>query len=62
MSQSLSGTFSNPSPELEEWGTLVIAFDTCASGRVQMSGKDGTKTANIIKVIGIGDLDCELEL
>jgi len=58
--QSTSGTFSSPSHELEEWGTLVIIFDTCTSGRVQMTGKDGTKTANIVKLVGIGDLDCDL--
>ncbi len=58
--QTTSGTFSSPSPELEEWGTLVIIFDTCTSGRVQMTGKDGTKTANIVKLIGIGELDCDL--
>jgi len=56
--QSISGTFSNPSHELEEWGTLVIIFDTCTSGRVQMTGIDGIKTANIVKLAGIGDLDC----
>ena len=55
-----SGTFDDPSHELEEWGTIIIIFDSCGFGRVQLTGADGTKRADIQKLINIGDLDCDL--
>lgn len=53
-----SGTFADPSPDLEEWGTLVIIFDSCTEGRAQLIGADGNKVANILKLTAIGGLDC----
>ncbi len=50
---------ADPSPDLEEWGTLIVIFDSCTSGRLQMTGKDGTKRVDIVKLTGIGDLDCD---
>ena len=55
-----SGTFTDPSDDLEEWGSIIMIFDTCTSGRAQMTGKDGEKRVDILKIVGIGDLDCDL--
>jgi len=38
---------------------LIIIFDSCTAGRLQMTGKDGTKKVDIQKLTGIGDLDCD---
>jgi len=54
-----SGTFADPSPDLEEWGTLIIIFDSCTSGRAHMDGIDGTKRHDLVKLTGIDDLDCD---
>jgi hypothetical protein len=54
-----SGTFADPAPELEAWGTLIIIFDSCTSGRAHMDGIDGTKRHDLVKLTGIGDLDCD---
>lgn len=54
-----SGTFADPSPDLGEWGTLIVIFDSCTSGRLHMDGRDGSKTVAIQKLTGIGDLDCD---
>jgi hypothetical protein len=54
-----NGTFADPSPDLEEWGTIIIIFDSCKSGRAHMDGIDGTKRHDLIKLTGIGDLDCD---
>jgi len=54
-----SGTFADPSPDLDEWGTMVLIFDSCTAGRAQMTGNDGTKKVDITKLTGIGDLDCD---
>jgi hypothetical protein len=55
-----SGVFAQPNPDLTMWGEMTIIFDTCTSGRVHMQGDDGTKMANIVKLAGISDLDCDL--
>jgi hypothetical protein len=54
-----NGVFSDPDPTLELWGEMIIIFDSCTAGRGQMQGDDGTKTTNIIKLLGIDDLDCD---
>jgi hypothetical protein len=54
-----NGTFADPSPDLQEWGTLTIIFDSCSTGRAYMDGIDGTKRHDLIKLTGIGDLDCD---
>ena len=53
------GTFQNPDPTLKHWGEMTIIFHTCGTGQVRLQGDDGTKTANISKVNGIGVLDCD---
>jgi len=54
-----SGTFSDPDPTLEPWGEMTIIFDSCTAGRAHMQGDDGTKTTNLVKLLGIDDLDCD---
>jgi hypothetical protein len=54
-----NGTFADPSPDLQEWGTLTIIFDSCTTGRAYMDGTDGTKRHDLVKITGIGDLDCD---
>ncbi len=53
------GTWSDPQPELQRWGTMVITFDSCAAGQVSMEGDDGSKNVSIVKLVGVGDLDCD---
>jgi hypothetical protein len=56
---SLTGTFANPSPEVTEWGDIIIIFDSCTEGRAQMIGRDGEKRVDIVKLAGIGELVCD---
>jgi hypothetical protein len=53
------GVFSDPNPELEVWGEMTLIFDSCTTGRAQLQGDDGIKTVNIVKLLGIGNLDCD---
>lgn len=40
------------SPGTQYWGTAEITFNSCQSGTIKLSGKDGTLTHNITKIIG----------
>jgi hypothetical protein len=53
-----SGTFADPDPELQDWGEMTIIFDSCTAARAHLQGDDGTKTVNLVKLLGIDDLDC----
>jgi len=54
------GTFSNPShpSELQNWGTLSVIFDSCTNGEFTLSGRDGFKVSNVLKLIGIEGTKC----
>ena len=53
------GVFSNPAPDLSTWGVMTIIFDSCSTGRAQLEGDDGSKRTDIVKLAGIGGLDCD---
>jgi len=58
MSIAKSGTFADPDPSLQAWGVMTIIFDSCTAARAYLQGDDGTKTVNLVKLLGIDDLDC----
>ncbi|MDJ0653136.1 MAG: DNRLRE domain-containing protein [Xanthomonadales bacterium] len=55
------GTFDAPSPstELSPWGTLEVTMSSCTEGRFVLSGTDGSKTSNVIKLAGIAGTSCD---
>jgi hypothetical protein len=55
------GTFDTPKPSaqaLAEWGDLEVTFSTCTDAIATLSGVDGEKTSNLIKLAGISDSSC----
>ena len=55
------GTFETPKPSAEalaEWGELEVTFSTCTDAIARLSGVDGEKTSNLIKLAGISDSTC----
>jgi hypothetical protein len=55
------GTFDAPKPSAEalsEWGSLQVTFNTCTEATATLSGTDGDKTSNLIKLAGITDSTC----
>jgi len=55
------GTFDTPKPSaqaLAEWGELEVTFSTCTDAIARLSGVDGEKTSNLIKLAGISDSSC----
>jgi hypothetical protein len=62
MFEAQGGTFDLPAPSsgaLQEWGALSINFTDCGNGVFQLSGTDGDKTSNAVKLAGIEGLDCQ---
>ncbi len=60
MSKSKSGTFADPDPQTQEWGTATFIFDSCENARVQMNGDDGFKQLdNLIPLATVGNLVCD---
>lgn len=57
------GTFDMPTPSsnLQPWGTLTITFNSCTTGQFKLEGTDGSKTADVVKLVGVEDTKC-LEL
>ncbi len=55
------GTFSNPShpSELQYYGPLSVIFDSCITGEFTLSGPDGHKVSNILKLIGVEGTQCQ---
>jgi Ca2+-binding RTX toxin-like protein len=55
------GTFDTPKPSaqaLAEWGELEVTFSTCTDAIARLSGVEGEKTSNLIKLAGISDSSC----
>ena len=55
------GTFETPKPSAEalaEWGELEVTFSTCNDAIARLSGVDGEKTSNLIKLAGVSDSTC----
>ena len=55
------GTFDTPKPSAEalaEWGELEVTFSTCTDAIARLSGVDGEKTSNLIKLAGVSDSTC----
>jgi hypothetical protein len=50
-----SGTLSKPIPgsALVKWGTIKMKFSDAMKGTFTVSGKDGTKTFNVVRLAGI---------
>lgn len=55
------GTFGNPTPptELEPYGTLSVIFDSCTDGVFTLSGLDGVKVSNVVKLVGVEGTQCQ---
>ena len=54
------GTFATPgAPEsLVPWGTLVVTFVDCGTAIFELSGLDGEKTVNAVKLQGVAGNQC----
>lgn len=61
MLESTGGIFSTPVPSargVSIWGTLQLTFSTCKAGQSTLSGVDGVKVSNIVRLVGIGGASC----
>jgi hypothetical protein len=59
--ESSGGVFPTPvqsSRGLSAWGTLTIRFIDCERGEAILSGVDGDKTSQIIKLVGVSGASC----
>lgn len=59
--QATGGDFLHPRPSaqaLKEWGSIEVRFDDCNDGRFILSGSDGNKTSDVIKLAGVGGAVC----
>ena len=57
------GTFTNPGPsaDLTPYGTLSVTFNTCGTGVFVLDGRDGQKTSNVSKLVGVDGTVCNDE-
>jgi murein DD-endopeptidase MepM/ murein hydrolase activator NlpD len=63
MYQSTEGTFENPVPSgdaLVEWGTAEITVIDCNTVTIVLTGTDGNKTSNTVRLAGIIGSTCAL--
>ncbi len=61
MFESTGGTFGAPVPSargLSIWGTLTVEFSGCNNAETVLSGEDGHKVSQIIKLAGVAGADC----
>jgi hypothetical protein len=61
MYESSGGVFPTPVPSargLSIWGTLNIVFSACNAGQSTLTGQDGTKVSQIIKLAGVSGASC----
>ena len=61
MYEAIGGDFYHPEPSsssLKDWGTIEARFDGCDGGRFILTGKDGSKTSNVIKLAGVDGAGC----
>jgi len=62
MFEATGGDFYHPAPTstaLKEWGSIEARFDDCDDGRFILSGSDGYKTSDVIKLAGVGGAVCQ---
>ncbi|MFC1689184.1 DNRLRE domain-containing protein [Pseudomonadota bacterium] len=52
------GTFTEPSTELQRYGTLSVRFDSCETGQFILTGLEPDKTSNVIKLAGVDGTTC----
>ena len=60
--EARGGTFASPAPSaqsLAEWGELTLSFDDCDHARFQISGSDGNKTSDTVRLAGIAGQVCD---
>ena len=58
---AIGGTFDKPEPSsqaLTEWGKLEVEFSQCTQALANLTGTDGQKTSNLIKLVGIANSIC----
>ena len=61
MYEANGGDFFHPAPSatsLTKWGTFEARFYDCNSGQFNLSGKDGDKVSNIVKLAGVKGAAC----
>ncbi|MDH3787008.1 MAG: peptidoglycan DD-metalloendopeptidase family protein [Xanthomonadales bacterium] len=61
MYESTGGIFPNPVPSargLSRWGTLSLLFSACDAGQSTLTGVDGNKNSQIIKLAGVAGATC----
>lgn len=61
MYESTGGTFGSPVPSargLSVWGTLIIEFTDCNNAIATLSGVDGDKVSQLIKLAGVAGTSC----
>ena len=49
---------ANPVTKLQDWGTIDVRFDSCTKGLFTLSGSDGNKTSDVVKLAGIDGAGC----
>jgi len=55
------GTFDQPAPSQEAlavWGTLELSLAACDRASARLTGLDGVKTSQLVKLAGIRDASC----
>jgi hypothetical protein len=60
--EATGGDFYHPKPSsqaLKPWGTIEAGFDDCDEGRFILTGSDGSKTSDLVKLAGIGGAVCQ---
>lgn len=61
MYESTGGTFGSPVPSargLSVWGTLIIQWSDCDNAVATLSGVDGNKVSQLIKLAGVAGTGC----
>lgn len=53
------GRFTQPNPQLTEWGSLNLTFDSCKSGTAVLSGSDGETSMAVQILAPIAGLACD---
>lgn len=55
------GNFQTPAPasELAVWGTLDLRFSSCDEGRFELSGSDGNKLSQAVRLATVAGADCD---
>jgi sugar lactone lactonase YvrE len=61
MYDATGGDFYHPAPSataLRNWGTIEALFNDCDDGRFILTGADGNKTSDVVKLAGVGGAKC----